>query len=197
VKLNTPKRTLAVILALGGCAVAVDKFVIGYSAPATAAAATTPDAIAGDLPASSPSNTALKPEPSTTPAASAPSLTTRLAKLGNTSAAESSAPDPFQRPAAWTPRSQPAPETTPAVTAPAVEADLSPAPALRLSMIMFPKGGQSESPVAIINGQPYKQGEQVEGFTIEAVTPESISLRKGARTLDLALPRPASERKRP
>lgn len=64
-------------------------------------------------------------------------------------------------------------------------------------MTMLPKEGKSEIPVAVINGTPYRQGESVEGFTIEAVGTDRVTLRKGDKTVDLVIPRPSAERRRP
>ncbi len=100
----------------------------------------------------------------------------------------------FSPPESWAPKSAAPAEVAPS-TQP-TEASVAAPDHLHLSMTMLPRAKSGELPVAVINGEAFRQGEQIDGYRIESVATDQVSLRKGDRSFTLTIPRPASERKR-
>lgn len=198
-KFNTKQRVLGAVLVLGGCAVAMDKFVIGYSNPATASAANVTEASPTPEGSQAPAKTAaVAHAASVVPALSSPgstrqTLTESVAKLGD-GARHDDLQDPFQPPASWRPAVAAAAE--PAQTEAAKEAE-SPAsqgtPGFKLSMVMVPKPGSDEAPLAVLDGQPYPLGATIGGYIVASITSERVILRQDNRVYELFLPRPADK----
>lgn len=199
VKFNTKQRVLGAVLVVGGCAVAVDKFVIGYSNPAPAAAANVAEVVS--TPESSPAPTAAASVTNAAPIASAlptpggtrQSLTDSLAKLGEVARSDD-LQDPFQPPASWRPAV--AASAEPAQAPAAKETELPAAhgaPGFKLSMVMVPKPGSDDAPLAVLDGQPYPLGATIGGYTVASITSERVILRQDNRVYELLLPRPADK----
>lgn len=194
-KLNKTNRALAIVLALGGGALVIDKFIIGYSDPSSAAAAPQTPALSIDQPAARPTPAPVREtsQPRVQPAKFT-SLTERLSGLPELETAAPDTLNPFSPPESWSPKSA-APAEVASSAAP-TEPRVPTPDHLHLSMTMLPRAKSGELPVAVINGEAFRQGEQIDGYRIESVATDQVSLRKGDRSFTLTIPRPTSERKR-
>lgn len=204
-KLTKPQLTLSVVLAIGVAAIVVDKFVIGYSDPSSASAATSPGssllvqpekptstAIAPQTVPDTPSIGTSEPKPAI-PARQLVPLASKIASLDAVTPSYTLVNDPFETPTVLAPKTQKpeaaapvAIDSTPIEPASPFENDRT----LHLSMVMVPKAGVAEAPVAVINGSPYPLGSTVRGYTIVSVTKDRVLLSKDDRFVELSLPTP-------
>lgn len=193
-KLTKQQRILGCVLAVGGCAIAFDKFVLGYSDPHAAVGATVASAAATATAPSTPQTGAQTPsvQAARTHAAPTKSLTSEIARLSASSPADSAGiPDPFIPPAAWSTVSHTPSISSADAAGQTVESPREEPVSIKLSMVMVPAQNSPEAPIAVLDGQPYALGSTIDGFTLASITSERVLLRKGSRIVELTIPRPS------
>lgn len=190
-------RLLGVVLGLGGCALAIDKLVIGGSDPASVQAEdllVAPSERPGIAGAATPPAGGGEEGPSAKPLRSAPpvgllGLDERLRALGDRLTQDPNGPvDPFTPPASWLA----APSETPeARQAQAPAQPPPPLPKLRLSATLLPEPGSRAPAIAVIDGRRRVVGDLVSGMAISSIREDGVTLTRGEQTLTIVIPRPA------
>lgn len=183
---TTRHRALAAVVGLGGCAIAIDKLVIGYSDPSGAGAAV---ATLVERATGTPAPVeAAKPAARRGPAAGTDAkLLERIERLSTDDDRAPGLEDPFAQ-QAW--------EVVPAAPA-AVNADgaraiaavREPLPALRVSSTVMPGKNHTGPAIAVINGQRVTIGETVSGMRVERISATGVVLSRGAERVELMIPR--------
>jgi hypothetical protein len=174
VKKNTKNIAAVAILGLAVGAFVVDRFVLGYGGPASAAAAVEASA---DLP-SSPS----KPAAANVAASSGPSVAQRIASLRTrlTTLPESENADAFVIPTVWREEIRAAAPAAPANAASPHAADPKEPEGPKLVLTAVMTNRDATRSAATINGVVVQIGEMYKGFmliSVDKTTPASATLQ--------------------